>query len=211
MSMILRLCERTVLLNRGNILADGDTNTVTRAYLSMGSSSPAARTWAENEAPGDHVAKLRSITIRNCRGNVSENISIDEEFTVEVEYHNYTTALRPTAIIHFYNDEGVCLFASNDWNNKEWWKTERKPGIVHSTCQIPANLLAEGKIIVLVAIGTYNPNVVHAIYPDAVSLHIIDRSDGTGARGYYSGGKWPGVVRPFLNWNVEYKDMNDER
>jgi lipopolysaccharide transport system ATP-binding protein len=104
--------------------------------------------------------------------------------------------------LHFYNDEGAVLFVSNDFNAPDWKSTTRKRGLVRSTCRIPGNFLAEGRVTVLVAVSSYNPTQVHALERDAVAFHIIDHSDGDGVRGPY-GGEWPGVVRPMLDWRLE--------
>jgi lipopolysaccharide transport system ATP-binding protein len=204
MPMILRLCQRTVLLSRGQIIADGNASEITRIYLSMGRESPSEKVWSDpDSAPGDDIVRLKSVRLCNRDDGVSESIAIDEPCTIEIEYWNMKQhGIKPTAIIHLYNEDGTCLFATNDWNNKEWWNKERKPGLVKARCHIPANFLAEGRFFVLAAIGTYNPNVVHAHIRDVISFQVIDRSIGDGSRGSYSGGQWPGVLRPYLKWDV---------
>jgi lipopolysaccharide transport system ATP-binding protein len=203
-SMILRLCERVLLLDSGMIAADGDANYVTRTYMSLGASSPAERIWTEIEkAPGDSVARLTAVRVLNEQSEVSETIDILKPAYLEIEYWNLRHEFFPTAIVHVINEEGICLFASNDWSDKIWKNTPRTPGLVRAKCKIPGNFLAEGRLFVLAAIGTYNPNVIHALEHDAVSFLVIDRSQTEGVRGEYSGGSWPGVIRPALEWVVE--------
>jgi hypothetical protein len=126
-----------------------------------------------------------------------------------VEYVNFTTQLRPTAIVHIIDEQGTTLFASNDWNNDAWWNTPRKPGLVKARCLIPENFLAEGLHSVLVAVNTYNPDVSHAYVRDAVSFVVVDQTKGNGVRKHYAGGRWPGLVRPMLDWEVEFKETNN--
>ncbi len=54
----------------------------------------------------------------------------------------------------------------------------------------------------LAGIGTYNPDIAHVFERDVVAFQIVDRSTGDGVRGEFTG-RWPGVVRPMLNWKVE--------
>jgi lipopolysaccharide transport system ATP-binding protein len=54
---------------------------------------------------------------------------------------------------------------------------------------------------VLAAVSTYDRVTVHAIERDAVAFTVVDRSVGDGVRGPYAG-KWPGVVRPMLEWTL---------
>ena len=165
--------------------------------------SLAERVWPTvDTAPGDEVSRLRAVRVLNQRSEITETFDIREPLFVEVEYWNLQTRLRPTVILHLVNDQGVTLFASNDFNNREWWNTPRTPGLVKAVCKIPENFLAEGSFFVLAAIGTYNPNVIHALERDVVSFQVVDRTEGDGARGEYAGGEWPGVIRPLLDWQV---------
>ena len=91
---------------------------------------------------------------------------------------------------------------SNDWNDRSAWHRPRAAGIVRATCRIPGNFLAEGRVLVTVAVSTYDPIVVHALERDAVAFQIVDRSTGDAVRGPYVN-EWPGVVRPMLDWRVE--------
>jgi lipopolysaccharide transport system ATP-binding protein len=111
-------------------------------------------------------------------------------------------ASRPTVSIHFVNEDGVCLFVSNDFSNRGWWGTPRRPGLVRAVCHVPGNLLAEGRIFILAAVCNYNPDIVHALARDVVSFQVVDSSQGDGARGEYAG-HWPGAVRPLLEGEVK--------
>lgn len=203
MPMILRLCGRAVLIGSGSVVADGLATQITRLYVGTDKDTMAERRWSSmQDAPGDQIARLHALRVHNLAGETVETVDIREAVFISMEYWNLQHRLRPTAIIHLVNEDGVTLFASNDWNNLEWWNTPRKPSLVKATCRIPDNFLAEGRFYVLAAIGTYNPNVLHAIEPDAVSFQVIDRSEGESVRGVYSGADWPGVLRPTLEWQV---------
>lgn len=206
MPMILRLCERVVLMDAGRLMADGNTHQVTGTYLRAGTSSMAERVWPTLQgAPGDSIARLHAVRVKNLKGELVESIDIRDSIMVEIEYWNMTSQLRATSMIHVINEEGITLFATNDWNDTKWWNTPRVSGLVRATCKIPGNLLAEGRFSILAAVGTYNPNQIHAIERDAVSFQVVDKSQGDGARGEYAGGNWPGVLRPMLQWQVEFE------
>lgn len=205
MPSILRLCDRVVLLDAGGVVADGDAPTVLRTYLDSGLGSAAERHWVSPEdAPGDGVARLKSVRVRNDLGVVTEEIDIRRSVDIEVEYWHLSTdeALRPSVNLHFTNESGALLFISNDFNNGDWKAAPRAPGVVRATCRIPGNFLAEGRMFVLAAISTYNPTQIHVLERDAVSFQVVDRSTGDGVRGEYAN-EWPGVIRPWLDWHVE--------
>jgi len=203
MPMVLRLTSRTVLLSEGKVLIDDISTNVIKRYLGTEHLCPASRTWPDfATAPGDDTVRLLSVTVKNSQGAEYDTLDIRESIYLEMKYINLVEDSRVTAIFHLNNDSGTCLFATNDWNNKVWWNTPRKKGVVTAICEIPGNYLAEGRFYVLAAVATYNPEKVHVLQRDAVSFQIVDNSWGDGVRGEYAGENWPGVVRPILNWSV---------
>jgi lipopolysaccharide transport system ATP-binding protein len=204
MPAVLRLCRRAVLLDHGRAVSAGPTHDVVRAYLESDLGRTSERRWDDpSQAPGDDLAWLKSIRVAPVGGGSGEEIDIREPIDVEVEY--WTGVLgtaRPSANLAFYNDEGVCLFISNDWEGRSAHDASGGPSVVRSTCRIPGNFLAEGRVIVTVAVSTFNPPVAHAIERDAVAFQIVDRSEGDGVRGD-TVNEWPGVVRPLLEWRTE--------
>jgi len=203
MNMISRLCQNAMLLNNGAIVKEGRSEEVIKYYLKQESISPAQRIWEDQaSAPGDNVAKLHSVRVCDEKGQIVEKVDIQKPFYVEIEYWNLQNELKPTAILHFINQQGTTLFATNDWNDPQWKDKPRDIGLVRSRCTIPGNFLAEGTHSILAAIGTYNPNFIHAMVREVVSFVVVDNSEGEGVRGNYSGGNWPGVIRPQLEWKV---------
>ncbi len=204
MPMIMRLCKQAILLKEGQLIAFGNTNEIADRYVHSESNTLAERAFTSmRNPPGDEIARLRYVRVTDSYSKVAEVVDIQSPFCVEVEYENLQSGSRPTVILHFVNEAGVCLFATNDFNNREWWNTPREAGIVKAICYIPGNLLAEGRIFLLVALGTYNPNAIHALVNDAVSFQIIDQSEGDGVRGE-SATDWPGVMRPMLDWKIRH-------
>jgi lipopolysaccharide transport system ATP-binding protein len=78
---------------------------------------------------------------------------------------------------------------------------------VTSTCRIPGNFFAEGRVVVTVSVATVNPLVNHAVERDAVAFLVVDRTEGDGVRGEYAN-EWPGVVRPMLDWRVDRQPLD---
>jgi len=204
MPAILRLCDRAILLDQGRVLTDGATHDVVRTYLESGLGRRGERRWdGSTDAPGDNVARLRSIRVVPAYGGRSDEIDIAEPIDVEVEYWSEDPrGLRPSVNLHFFNDEGVCLFVTNDWNDRVWRDRARSLGMIRATCRIPGNFLAEGRVTVTAAVSSYNPTVVHAVEWDAIAFQVVDRSEGEGVRGVFAN-EWPGVVRPMFDWHVE--------
>lgn len=203
MPMIQRLCSRAIVLDQGQVKIDGDVNEAVHAYLSTGSISPCQRSWvAPEKAPGNDIARLKSVRILNSVGHLADTVEIDQPYQIEIEYWKLGDAMPVNGAFNIFNEEGVLLFGSADFLDGNWKSKSSLPGVVKSRCVIPANLMAEGTFSVLAAVVSYNPDQVHAVERDAVQFQVIDKTQGTGVRGEYAGGRWPGVMRPMLDWQV---------
>jgi lipopolysaccharide transport system ATP-binding protein len=204
MPTVLRLCRRAMLLEHGKHAQSGTPHDVVAAYLRTGSGASGERVWPDRAtAPGDQVARLHAVRARDEEGRVVDSIPIDKPVCIEIDYWHSGGTSRPAANFHLYNDEGVCLFASSDFVSERWKQGPRPAGLLRSTCHIPGNFLAEGRVIVrYAAVTSFNPTLVHAIEQDPISFQVVDRTDGEGARGPYAN-EWPGAVRPLLTWTLE--------
>jgi lipopolysaccharide transport system ATP-binding protein len=205
MPAMLRLCERAVLLDHGRVVTAGPTHDVVRAYLESDLGRTSERRWDNpSTAPGDDVARLRSVRVVRAQGGRGDEVDITEPLDIEIEYWSAASGdLRPSVNVHVFNGEGICLFAVDDSSNAGWRSIPRRPGLVRSTCRIPGNFLAEGRVTLNVAVATYNPTHGHAVELDAIAFQVVDRTEGDGVRGTYAG-EWPGVVRPMLDWTVDW-------
>ena len=203
---IQRLCPRTLLLDKGRIVQDGPSHQVASRYLDSGLGRMAEREWAVDptKRSGNNMVSLRAVRVLNEADKVSDIIDIRECVKIEIEYLNFAHNRFPYANVQLINEDGICLFTSGDFVNKEWRNKPRDfTGRVVSTCTIPGNFLAEGRVNVMVALTTHKPKEVLAIEQDAVSFVVLDNSQGDGARGEFTG-HFPGVVRPVLDWQVRY-------
>ncbi len=202
MPTVLRLCQEALLLENGRFSKSGSPQSVISEYLKSDSGGTAAREWeSPQSAPGDEVVRLHSVRVRDSEGKVADSVDIRSPISIEVEYWNQQSTLRLTAILQFIDENGICLFTSNEFNSPLWRSKSLAPGLVKVRCNIPGNFLAEGRIYVMAGVGSYNPDVLHAWERDAVAFQVIDQSTGDGVRGEY-GGSWDGVVRPMLEWEL---------
>jgi lipopolysaccharide transport system ATP-binding protein len=203
MPAITRLCSHAIFLAKGEVAALGRPHEIVRHYLSDGTNHPAERTWTEETAPGDDVARLHRVRVCDENGELREAYKTTDRVEIEIDYWCLSREERIVVSIHFVNEEGTILFCSNDWNDDSWWSTPRRHGLVRARCSVPPHFLAEGRINILAALCTYNPDAVHALEQDAVSFQVIEDPDSRTARGEYAG-VWPGVLRPRLKWKADY-------
>jgi len=199
-----RLCRRVIWLRNGSLVKDGATNEVVVAYLREQSKTGAEKSWSKLEtSPGNEITKLRRVRVCNEAGETASSIDVRRPVGVEMTYDVLQAGRVLVANLHFYNEQGVCLFISQDLDN-EWRFCPRLIGTYLSTVWIPGNFLAEGTVFVTAAATTFQPLHVHFDEREAVAFHVIDNFEGDSTRGDYTG-ILPGVVRPRLIWETDFR------
>lgn len=203
MPAITRLCQRTILLEAGRIIADGPSHQVVGVYLQSGIGTTAAREWPDlAKAPGNDVVRLRAVRVKTEDGRITEALDIRCPIGIEMEYEVLTPGYVLLPNYQFFNEEGICVFLAGDLD-PAWRRQPRPAGRYVSTAWIPGNFLSEGSLIVGAAVSTMDPVTVHFHERDAVAFQVVDSLDGDSARGDYAG-HMPGVVRPLLRWTTDF-------
>jgi lipopolysaccharide transport system ATP-binding protein len=204
MPSVLRLCPRVILLDGGQLTADGDASHVVDEYMGHGGGA-AERTWADHEnSPGNDVARFRTVRVVGEDGKPASRVDIQQDVGIQVEYRFLGDKHTPrvNVFLDICNEQGIELFVTQDANNAEWRDQTRKPGLVRSTCWLPGNLLAEGTHTVHATLGSSSPRETYAHERDAVAFQVVDDTHGEGVRADWPG-EWPGVIRPMLEWTIE--------
>ncbi len=202
MHAITRLCGRAIWISDGEVKLDGDAKSVVSEYLNERAETGAERRWEDAEkAPGNETARLHSIRVRNAEGSTESSLDIRKKIGIEMIYDVLESRKVLVPNLHFYNDQGICIFVAHDWQSG-WRNREREKGRYTPTAWIPGNFLAEGAVFVTAALSTYKPLIVHFVERDAVVFHVVDSLEGDSARGDYAG-VLPGVVRPELDWETD--------
>lgn len=200
MQSVSRLCSRVIWLKNGMIELDGPVQDVVSGYLHEQTQTAAEKRWDESSAPGNECARLLAVRVHDGSGGTTSSIDIREPVYIEVSYRVLKNGKVLVPNLHFYNDQGICIFISHDWYSG-WRDKKRELGTFRSTVTIPGNFLAEGWVSVGAALSTYEPFEVHFVEWDAVTFNVVDSLDGDSARGDFAG-PLPGVVRPELEWKT---------
>ncbi len=204
MNTVTRICPRAILLQQGRVISDGAADEVTRAYLRSDQGSMSLRTWDDPATmPGDGIAKLRSARVVDEDGNAKEVFDIRKPVGLEIVFDVLESGHVLTPNIPVTNEEGVCIFHLHQ-TDPEWRGRPREVGRYTSTAWIPGNFLAEGMLIVGVAVSTMDPVRIHFYEPDAIAFQVVDSHEGDSARGEFIG-HLPGIVRPVLEWSTEHR------
>ncbi|HEX8423403.1 MAG TPA: ABC transporter ATP-binding protein [Pyrinomonadaceae bacterium] len=203
MAAITRLCQRAILLNEGQVIADGPSDRVVSTYLHSGLGTVAERAWPDrSKAPGNEVARLRRVRVHDAEGRTTDAIDIRQPVGLEMEFEVLQGGYVLVPNFGLYNEEGVLLFIAID-SDPAWRDKARTVGRHTSTAWVPGNFFAEGSLTVNAAVSTFEPVFVHAGETEAVAFQVVDSMDGDSARGGFAG-VLPGVIRPLLRWENKF-------
>lgn len=202
MQAVTRLCKRAIWLRGGEVVRDAAAAETVAEYLHEQSQTGAERHWPDNKsAPGNDIVRLLAVRVCDESGKTISAADIRRPVFIEMTYRVLAGGKVLVPNLHFFNEQGICIFISHDWFSG-WRDRPRETGIYVSRVKIPGNFLSEGWIYVGAAISTYKPLSVHFAEWDAVTFNVIDTMEGDTARGDYAG-VLPGIVRPVLDWTTE--------
>lgn len=143
MGAITRLCNRSLLLDKGRIVSLSDTAEVTRLYLSFGETGNVAeKKWNRGDAPGDENLRLLSVRICQPRGNPVRQVSIHEPIYVEVETETLKEMPEIAISIQVRSQDDVIVVHTAELSNSEVLRSEL--GSQLSVCTLPAYILNTG-------------------------------------------------------------------
>jgi homopolymeric O-antigen transport system ATP-binding protein len=201
MQAIGRLCDRTILLQDGQVALDGRSADVVAQYLQSGHGGGSFREWSDADpAWSDGTAQLRWARVVQD-GHTVESVDVRRPLGIEIGFDILgDVTLFPK--IKLRDAEGAVLFNALDTDSR--WGQQAARGHYVSTAWIPGNLLNDG--FTSVDVGVFSPNgtkfQAHASESGALSFYVYDTTEGVSARGPFTG-RMRGVVRPLLDWTTE--------
>jgi lipopolysaccharide transport system ATP-binding protein len=199
---IAQLCDRAIWIDGGRVVGDGKPAEVIANYLHQTHSAGTERSWSEESAPGNDLARILSIRARPHEGMPPGVVDVRRPIGIEIGFKVLRAGKPLFPKIKVLDEEGAVAF--NAMDTDERWLEPTPPGEYVSTAWIPGNLLNEGSAVIEAAICSLDfPKLEHhaAVY-EAISVEVLDPGEGDSARGRFSG-QWRGVVRPLLDWTVE--------
>jgi len=193
MAAINNLCSTTILLGNGNIVLSGNTSAVTTKYLEMGIENSYEKDW--HNGIGDETLKLFAVRLKNSKDELTSNITMDEEFYVEMDYRIYKKCNNVRIGFRLITFEGIIVLTSADTDGIVR-NNEKEIGNYCCRIKIPANFLNEGGYYLTFAADI--PFVKIIFFEEyCLSFSIVNSGEAVG--GYIQDGR-KGIIRPLLEW-----------
>ena len=202
MRAITRMCKRAMLLNKGEVVQEGDAHEVVNHYLHAGHIQPTAEWLDPAQAPGNEVVRMRAVRVKSETGEVMDRFDIRKPIDLEVEFEVVKPGHVFVPVFNLQNEEDVLIFIAHD-RDLAWQRTPRPLGRYVSTARIPGNFLSEGIVTVASLMMTEDPFRVHVHIPRVIGFRVDESGTGDSARGDFHG-PWPGIVRPLLEWRTRF-------
>lgn len=199
MGAIESLCNRAIWLESGRCVTDGAPADVISRYLATSRSTFNDRCWSDPEvAPGNDSVRLRRARVRPEPGGPKDPIFVTTPLVIEFEYWNMRAGARLNLSLHVYNEQGVMVFNALPTEEAVWQGGPFPRGLFRDACHIPPHLLNDGMHRVELLVVEDATRVIYRM-EDAVVFGVSDV--GQDRAGWY--GRWPGAVRPRLEWETE--------
>ncbi|MEX2400667.1 MAG: ABC transporter ATP-binding protein [Rhodothermales bacterium] len=203
---IIRLCDRTILLNDGRIVDDGPSEQVVATYLQSALGRTSYRTWSDSpDAPGGDYVRLCSVRIVDGANETVDSVDVRAPVGIEISFEVRRSGAAFVPWIALFTDKNEHIFSAFDTDPR--WEAPPARGTYTSTAWIPGNLLNEGIMLVNITLNTFASGVrnIRQVHVDeAVTFQVYDAGGGDTSRGNYQAA-FPGPVRPLLDWTFKRK------
>ena len=199
MQAIRRLCRTGILLEKGKLAAEGDSETVIRGYLaSVGRTDEGRQVWAADHLLGDDICQVREVTVTDEDGVPGAAFFSSRPINITLEFDLSRVDPSFTAGFDLATIDGVVVFRSYLTDHDDSAGLKLKPGRNAIRCSIPAGLLNSGRYLVNLRIGLHWIKwIVHS--DDVLQFDVIaDHGESL----FLNDQARPGVVAPIIPWDV---------
>jgi len=197
------LCSRAIQIRGGELVEDGEPESIIDHYLSEGSIgiSP-ERIWKNPEAsPGDSQIKLQAIRVSNGSGEIKTVYRSSQPITIEIEFELFYEHSALFIGFDLINQSGVIVLRSchNHQNGDDCQKIRH--GLNRFQCIIPPGMLNNGVYFVAPRIGL---NFIKWIVFNEVEVGFEVQMDHCFSPFWSAAhtAAFPGVIAPCLSWRI---------
>ena len=183
MQAVSNLCQKSIWLQKGKVVANGDTQTVVNEYLSAYQQKVWKQEWELVNAPGSETIKVLSVELIPGFQDTSDVIDIRTPLTIKFKFQN-STDNKIAVSIRLFSISEECIF---DVASRP---TVFEKTLIEGEMMIPALFLNDGSYYL--SINFVNESFETIFYfSECLHFEVEDYRENIN---YY--GKWIGSVRP---------------
>ena len=198
MPSIVKLCNRVIWLNDGQIKMIGEPTDVISAYLADGKSNNSI--WENSELRSieneKKIAIVTSVTIKTFSNNPTSIVEFIKPFKIHATYHIFQSVYNVAIVCRILDSYGSIVFTSWDTDCGSTPVIKREPGIYSVFCEIPGHFLSPGRYSLTIGIINVRNQIAIDWHEKVLKFEVskIDFPLNIGRRG---------IVTPKLRWLPE--------
>ena len=191
LTAIQALCNKSFYFEKGRLIDQGETTHIVTNYLSKVSHKSLDKHWDNIEnAPGNDQVRVKRFKLFPEYQDDLNHIDVRTPINFQFEFWNLVEGANLNLSMHLYTFTGECIFNVGT-------QSESFPkGLVTGTCELPGNFLNDGSYVVSMMIVKDTSTVLYNM-EEALVFDIEDYRENVT---WY--GKWPGYIRPQLNFSI---------
>ncbi|KAA6439723.1 ABC transporter ATP-binding protein [Dyadobacter flavalbus] len=191
LTAIQALCNKSFYFEKGRLIDQGETTHIITNYLSKVSHKMLEKHWDNIEnAPGNDQVRIKSFRLIPDYQDDLRHIDVRTPVSFEFEFWNLIEDANLNLSMHLYTFTGECIF------NVGTQSESFAKGLVSGKCELPGNFLNDGSYVVSMMIVKDTSTVLYNM-EEALVFDIEDYRENVT---WY--GKWPGYIRPQLNFSI---------
>ncbi len=191
MIAVQSLCTNALILDKGRLEIIGETGDIINKYLSKTFIKTFERIWEIENAPGNDQVKITKAKLIPQLEKEVDIVTINTPLLFEFEFINFFDNVGIVIAIELHSLNGLDIFTSGPSK-----VTKLQKGTYKTTCIVPSQLLNDGTYTITVQIVKNGIEMIHR----EIDILVFEVIDAIRPSGYT--GKWPGVIRPKLNWTM---------
>lgn len=211
MTAIRNLCERSLFVSQGRLVADGNTDSILGQYLNQGLVQGSCIS-AENidqdnidhlasyrgwEGKGNSVLQCMEVNLSGPNGVPRNEFYSDEEITLSTTYECLESHSDFRIIVSVVDENHAPILTTQNADSKDgslYYKLE--PGIYRSSCVFPANLFGERRFYI--SLKLVFPHVDRLSFDGILAFDV--KFTGYNNISYMNHGD--SFIRPKLDWHT---------
>ncbi len=191
LTAIQALCNKSFYFEKGKLLDQGETSRIVTTYLSRVSQKKLEREWEDiDSAPGNDEIRVKSFKLLPDYQDDLMHIDVRTSMDIQFEFWNMVEEAQLNLSLHLYSYTGECIF------NVGTASQSFAQGIVTGTLEIPGHFLNDGSYMISIMVVKDTSSVIYNM-EEALTFDVEDYREGVT---WY--GKWPGYIRPQLNFSL---------
>jgi ABC-2 type transport system ATP-binding protein len=173
--LVLRICDRVVLLEQGRIRTQGEPRDVVRDFRLLMSKQDLAYGWDQ----GTKEVEIVSAEIFGANGSAPDWFSPGDELVIQMDLKANTPVENPVASFAIHDGQNQFVFGTNtDWRGVTWARFEGKHRVEFRLKSLP---FVDGRYYVTLGVHSRDSRRVYHLQEQRYTFDVVRGEENPGA------------------------------